>query len=72
MIQTHAWIQEMSSHLATPFPGIPPHHATLAQPLMILPSTSSPCTSRFTTFGIPFPGENRSVILFMMHEECTH
>jgi len=51
----------MSSYLATPFPGVPPHQATLAQPLIILPSTSSPYTSRFTTFGIPFPGESRII-----------
>lgn len=30
------------THLATPFPGVPPHHATTAWPLIMLPSTSSP------------------------------
>jgi len=48
-----------ATDLATPFPGVPPHHATSAWPLMIFPSTSSPLTSRFTTFGIPLPLQDR-------------
>lgn len=30
------------AHLATHFPGVPPHHATTAWPFITLPSTSSP------------------------------
>ena len=47
------------SHLATPFPGVPPHHATTAWPLTMFPSTSSPWTSRLTTFGIPVPFKDK-------------
>lgn len=49
-------------HLVIHFPGVPPHHATTAWPLIIFPSTSSPCSSRLTTFGIPFPAQHFTVI----------
>lgn len=49
------------NHLATHFPGMPPHHAISAEPLITFPSISSPSTVKFNTFGYPVPDHEIAV-----------